>query len=38
VRLGRDDEARRELEPFANGGLGGYRQQEAARLLEALSQ
>ncbi|WP_438013507.1 hypothetical protein WMF18_21470 [Sorangium sp. So ce315] len=37
VRLGRTDEARRALEPFAQGAFGGYRQTESRSLLEALS-
>jgi TolA-binding protein len=38
VRLGRREEARRALEPFANGSVAsGYRQREARQLLEALS-
>jgi len=36
VRLGRRDEARAALEPFASGVSGGYRQDEARKLLEAL--
>ncbi|MET0283630.1 MAG: hypothetical protein ABW352_04150 [Polyangiales bacterium] len=37
LRLGRNDEARRALTPFARGELGaGYRQAEATKLLEAL--
>lgn len=36
LRLGRDDEARRALEPFASG-LMGYRQTEARELLDALA-
>jgi hypothetical protein len=36
VRLGRLAEARAALEPFANGTLGGYRQDEANALLERL--
>jgi hypothetical protein len=36
LRLGRDAEARRALEPFASGMLG-YRQNEARELLEELS-
>ena len=38
VRLGRDDEARAALEPFAAGEHGSYRQREAAELVEALSE
>ncbi|WP_437751333.1 tetratricopeptide repeat protein [Sorangium sp. So ce1389] len=37
VRLGRTDEARRALEPFAQGAHGGYRQTESRSLLEAMS-
>ncbi|WP_437729680.1 tetratricopeptide repeat protein [Sorangium sp. So ce1335] len=37
VRLGRTDEARRALEPFAQGAFGGYRQTESRSLLEAMS-
>ncbi|XYH92610.1 tetratricopeptide repeat protein [Sorangium sp. So ce1128] len=37
VRLGRTDEARRALEPFAQGVHGGYRQTESRSLLEAMS-
>jgi hypothetical protein len=33
LRLGRTDEARRALEPFAQGRFGGYRQAEAKALL-----
>ncbi|WP_437519832.1 hypothetical protein WME79_25225 [Sorangium sp. So ce726] len=36
VRLGRTDEARRALEPFAQGTFGGYRQTESRSLLEAM--
>jgi len=36
VRLGRTDEARAALEPFARGEYGGYRREDAARLLESL--
>jgi TolA-binding protein len=36
VRLGRIDEARVALEPFADGRNHGYRQTEARRLLDAL--
>jgi RNA polymerase sigma-70 factor (ECF subfamily) len=36
VRIGRLEEAKRALAPFASGSLNGYRQAEAARLLEAL--
>jgi hypothetical protein len=35
-RLGRRDAARKALEPFASGDYGGYRREEARRLLEAL--
>lgn len=37
VRLNRHDDARRELETFANGAYGPYRRAEAKALLEALS-
>jgi hypothetical protein len=37
VRLGRTTEARRELEPFANGTYGSYRRDEARALLDALA-
>ena len=37
VRLGRLDEARRALEPFARGVYGGYRTREAAALLDAIA-
>jgi hypothetical protein len=37
VRLGRKDEARAALSPFANGSFGGYREREAKELIEALS-
>ncbi|HKP59073.1 MAG TPA: hypothetical protein VJV78_20265 [Polyangiales bacterium] len=37
VRLGRVDEARAALEPFARGEYGSYRRTEAAALIEALS-
>ena len=37
VRLGRYDEARAALQPFANGEAGGYRQQDASALLDALN-
>jgi hypothetical protein len=37
VRLGRHDEARAALKPFANGEAGGYRQQDAIALLDALN-
>ncbi|WP_437747908.1 hypothetical protein WMF39_24645 [Sorangium sp. So ce1504] len=36
VRLGRKDEARRALDPFAQGALGGYRQAESRSLIEAM--
>jgi TolA-binding protein len=36
VRLGRTDEARSALGPFAAGIVGGYRQREALDLLDAL--
>jgi TolA-binding protein len=36
VRLGRSQEARRALEPFANGAYGGYRKAEASALLERI--
>jgi hypothetical protein len=36
VRLGRSDEAREALEPFARGDLGAYRQSEARTILDAL--
>jgi TolA-binding protein len=36
VRLGRRDEARAALQPFADGTFGGYRQSEARQLLDAL--
>jgi hypothetical protein len=36
IRLGRNDEARAALEPFARGEYGGYRQNDALRLLESL--
>jgi len=38
VRLGRPAEARPELERFARGSYGGYRQEDAQRLLTALNQ
>lgn len=38
VRLGRRAEARAELERFASGSYGGYRQADAQRLLAALNQ
>jgi hypothetical protein len=37
VRLGRHEEARAALQPFANGESGGYRQHDASALLDALS-
>jgi hypothetical protein len=37
VRLGRRDEAREALRPFAAGEMGGYRQKDAAALLDALA-
>lgn len=37
VRLGRKDEARAALAPFASGRYGGYREREANELIEALS-
>ena len=36
VRLGRSEAARKALAPFARGAFGGYRQEEARRLVEAL--
>jgi hypothetical protein len=36
IRLGREDEARAALLPFANGAFGGYRQAEARQLLDAI--
>ncbi|WP_441285885.1 tetratricopeptide repeat protein [Sorangium sp. KYC3313] len=36
VRLGRKDEARRALDPFAQGAFGGYRKDESRSLLEAM--
>lgn len=38
VRLGRRAEAQAELERFARGSYGGYRQADAQRLLAALNQ
>jgi len=38
VRLGRQAEAQAELERFARGSYGGYRQADAQRLLAALNQ
>jgi len=37
VRLGRNQEAKSALEPFANGAYGGYREAEAGALLERLA-
>jgi hypothetical protein len=36
VRLGRSDEGREALEPFARGDLGAYRQSEARTILDTL--
>ena len=36
VRLGRTEAAREALAPFARGSFGGYRQEEARKLVEAL--
>ncbi len=36
LRLGRRDEARAALEPFARGEYGGYRRDDATRLVESL--
>jgi hypothetical protein len=36
IRLGRRDEAREALRPFAEGAHGDYRRDEAARLIDAL--
>jgi hypothetical protein len=36
VRLGRAEDAKRALEPFARGEYGGYRREEAIRLIESL--
>lgn len=36
VRLGRNDEAKEALRPFAEGKYGGYRQRDAEKLLGAL--
>jgi len=36
VRLGRNDEAKQALRPFAEGKYGGYRQRDAEKLLGAL--
>ncbi len=38
VRLGRSSEAREALTPFAEGQYGGYRREDARRLLESLEQ
>lgn len=38
VKLGRREDARRALTPFASGSYGPYRQARAAKLLEALEQ
>ena len=38
VRLGRHEEARKALAPFANGEFGDYRKEDAQRLLDALNQ
>ena len=35
LRLGRTEQARQELVPFAKGAYGGYRQREAQNLLDA---
>lgn len=37
VRLGRNQEARSALEPFANGDYGGYRQADARALVERIA-
>ncbi|MBN8615263.1 MAG: hypothetical protein J0L92_31995 [Deltaproteobacteria bacterium] len=37
VRLGRRDEAREALAPFAEGRFGRYREREATALIEALT-
>jgi len=37
VRLGRNQEAKSALEPFANGAYGGYRKAEASALLERIA-
>ncbi len=37
VRLGRTEAAREALAPFVRGAFGGYRQEEARKLVEALS-
>jgi tetratricopeptide (TPR) repeat protein len=36
VRLGRRDDAKEALRPFADGAFGGYRQRDAKKLLDAL--
>jgi outer membrane biosynthesis protein TonB len=36
VRLGRTEEGKKALEPFARGSFGGYRQAEAQKLLDAM--
>jgi hypothetical protein len=36
VRVGRHSEANEALRPFAEGRYGGYRQREAAQIVEAL--
>lgn len=36
VRLGRTDDAKRALQPFARGEYGGYRREEANRLIESM--
>jgi cytoskeletal protein RodZ len=36
IRLGKSEQARHALEPFANGNYGGYRAADARRLLEAM--
>ncbi len=38
VRLGRRDEARIELQPFADGAWGGYRQEDARMLLGGIDE
>jgi hypothetical protein len=37
IRAGRSDDARKALAPFARGDMGGYRQREAAELIDALN-
>jgi hypothetical protein len=37
VRLGRSDDARKALAPFARGDMDNYRQREAAELIDALN-